>query len=173
MKMDGIEPFDLDLTLKDASLDPNVRVSRRIVAGICIGMPFEDAYYSVRELREAIEWIHEGEPKGKAKLTTILGNQCDDFQRAIYYALAGKGIVLILDDLLWLEELLNIRGEFAGELHRMKRPTMPLISPYVAAEPDGPVGRFDADFEIGASWSFDPGPGYLAHDQVVDPKLSL
>lgn len=36
MKMDGIEPFDLDLTLKDASLDPNVRVSRRIVAGILV-----------------------------------------------------------------------------------------------------------------------------------------
>ena len=172
MKMDGIEPFDLDLTLKDASLDPNVRVSRRIVAGICIGMPFEDAYYSVRELREAIEWIHAGEPAGKRRLTTILGNRCDDFQRCIFYALAGKGIVLILDDLLWLEGVLEARGRFAGQLMRMKRPVAPLFSPYVEAEPDGPVGRFDPDFEIGASWSFDPGPGYEAFDRMGAPKFA-
>ena len=33
-------------------------------------------------------------------------------------------------------------------------------APYVAAEPDGPVGRFEAEFAIGASWSHDPGPDY-------------
>ena len=97
MKTDCIEAFDLDLTLKDASTDPIIRPTRRMIAAACIGMGPEDAYYSVRELREAIEWIHEGEPSGKRKLTQILGNQCDDFQRCIYYALAGKGIVLILD----------------------------------------------------------------------------
>ncbi|MGR6331280.1 hypothetical protein ACU5AX_19635 [Sphingomonas sp. XXL09] len=172
MKTDCIEAFDLDLTLKDASTDPIIRPTRRMIAAACIGMGPEDAYYSVRELREAIEWIHEGESSGKRKLTQILGNQCDDFQRCIYYALAGKGIVLILDDLLWLEGVLEARGRFAGELFRMKRPTMPLVSPYVAAEPDGPVGRFDTGFEIGASWSFDPGPGYDAVDHVIDPKLS-
>jgi hypothetical protein len=173
MKTDCIEAFDLDLTLKDASSDPSIRPTRRMIAAACIGVGPEDAYYSVRELREAVEWIHEGEPAGKRKLTTILSAPCDDFQRCIYYALAGKGIVLILDDLQWLEEVLQARGKLAGELLRNKRPMLPLVSPYVASEPDGPVGRFDVDFEIGPSWSFDPGPDYEAFDRVVDPKLSL
>lgn len=171
MKTDCIEAIDLDLTLKEASVDPDIRPTRRMIATACIGLGPEDAYYSVRELREAIEWIHAGEPAGKRKLTTILGNRCDDFQRCIFYALAGKGIVLILDDLLWLEGVLEARGRFAGQLMRMKRPVAPLFSPYIEAEPDGPVGRFDPDFEIGASWSFDPGPGYEAFDRMAGREL--
>ena len=48
------ERFDLDITLRDAALDSEIRPTRRMIANASIGMHVEDAYYSVRELREAV-----------------------------------------------------------------------------------------------------------------------
>jgi len=149
--------FDLDITLRDASLDPSNPPSQRMIAAAAIGMDVEDAYYSVRELREAVSWVHEGELGGKRKLAAILSNEgSDDFQRCIYYCLAGRGVVDMLDDLTWLEGLLEHRGRIAGKLMRAKIRMMPLVSPYVAKEPDGPVGVIDEDFRQGPSWWLDP-----------------
>ena len=153
-------PIDLDLTLRDASLNPDVRETRRAIAAASIGVEPDDAYYSVRELREACEWIHESDPAGKKKLVQILGTACDDYQRCIYYNLAGRGVCVLLDDLRWLEEILLGRGRVAGFVHRRKLPRLLAKAPYVAAEPDGPLGKFEPEFAIGASWSHDPGPDY-------------
>src|SRR3546814_4674915 len=85
------EPFDLDVTLRDAALDDQNRPTRRMLANAAIGMHVEDAYYSVRELREAMSWVHEGETGGKRKLASILSTPAgDDFQRCIYFCLAGR-----------------------------------------------------------------------------------
>lgn len=148
--------FDLDVTLRDAALDPETRPERRAIANVAIGMAPDDAYYSVRELREAVAWVHEGVAGGRTKLAAILGNLCDDYQRAIFYNLAGRGIVVMLDDLLWLERLLEARGRIAGAAARGRVPTAPLPEPYVADVADGPVGRFDDGFELGPSWWLEP-----------------
>ncbi|KKW90261.1 hypothetical protein [Sphingobium chungbukense] len=153
-----VEPFDLDVTLRDAALDERNRPTRRMIANAAIGMHIEDAYYSVRELREAVSWIHEGEMGGKRKLLSILGNRlCDDFQRCIYFCLAGRGVVEMLDDLMWLEDLLAARGRVAGDIHRRKIRSRPLAAPYVADEPDGPIVDVNDDFRQGRSWWADPG----------------
>lgn len=149
--------FDLDIAMRDAALDPEVRPSRRMIANAAIGMHVEDAYYSARELREAVDWVHEGVPGGKAKLASILANtQGDDYQRCLYFCLAGRGVVGMLDDLMWLEDLLERRGLVAGENHRLKVRAMPLVSPYVADAPDGPLVEMSADFAQGPSWWADP-----------------
>ena len=151
------EHFDLDVTLRDASLDRHIRPTQRMIAGASLGMEVEDAYYSVRELREAVQWVHEGEIAGKARLAAILSNDgTDDYQRCIYYCLAGRGIVNMLDDLMWLEDLLERRGRVAGKLVRAKVRAMPLLDPYVSKEPDGPLGRIDAGFRQGPSWYLAP-----------------
>lgn len=152
-----LQPFDLDVTLRDAALDAQNRPSRRMVANAAIGMHVEDAYYSVRELREAVSWIHEGETGGKRKLASVLSNPAgDDFQRCIYFCLAGRGVVEMLDDLMWLEALLEARGRVAGRVHRQKIQAFPLTAPYVADEPDGPVVEGTEDFRQGRSWWVDP-----------------
>lgn len=149
--------FDLDIALRDASLDPENRPTRRMIANAAIGMDADDAYYSVRELREAVSWVHEGVPAGKLKLSEILANDgSDDFQRCIYFSLAGRGVVAMLDDLEWLEDLLERRGRVAGEQKRLKASLMPLVNPYVAAVPDGPIVKLDRDFDQGPSWWSDP-----------------
>ncbi|WP_010339705.1 hypothetical protein [Sphingobium yanoikuyae] len=151
------EHFDLDITLRDAALDADNLPTRRMIANASIGMHVEDAYYSVRELREAVSWVHEGIPAGKGKLTGILANDgADDFQRCIYFCLAGRGVVGMLDDLEWLEDLLERRGRVAGEQGRLKATRIPLTNPYVSDAPDGPMVKMDAAFEQGPSWWADP-----------------
>jgi hypothetical protein len=149
--------FDLDITLRDAALDANNRPTQRMIANAAIGMHVEDAYYSTRELREAVRWVHEGVPAGKLKLAAILANDgADDFQRCLYFCLAGRGVVGMLDDLEWLEDLLERRGRVAGEQKRLKASLMPLTNPYVADAPDGPLVTMDGGFEQGPSWWADP-----------------
>lgn len=151
-----LDHFDLDVSLRDSALDEQNRPTRRMIANAAIGMHVEDAYYSVRELREAVNWIHEGEPGGKRKLASILSNPVgDDFQRCVYFCLAGRGVVEMLDDLMWLEELLEARGRIAGDMHRRKVRVRPLAAPYVADEPDGPVVSPAEDFQQGRSWWID------------------
>lgn len=151
--------FDLDVTLRDASLDEQNRPTRRMIANACIGIEAFEAYYSVRELFEALEAVHEGRSGAKARLARILATQCDDFQRCIYFCLAGRGVVQMLDDLDWLLKLLEGRSVISADLFRAGDYPMPTASPYVAAQPDGPVVSADAAFEEGPSWYLDPQLG--------------
>ena len=146
---------DVEIGLRDAAVDANVRPSRRMIANACLGVGLEDAYYSVRELREAINRIHDGEIKARRRLAEILANGCDDFQRCIYYALAGRGVIAMLEDLVWLEGLLKVRGGFGATALANGGRIMPLVNPYVASEPDGPLPAI-ADFNLGPSWYLDP-----------------
>lgn len=150
--------FDLDITLRDAACDENTSPTRRAIANLCIGMDVDDAYYSVRELREAVADILEDATDGRGKLRTILANRCDDFQRAIYYSLAGRGVMDMVEALDWLLALLEARGRMAARLGRAHINRKPLVSPYVAEEPDGPVIAADHDFALGRSWFVDRGP---------------
>src|SRR3546814_16878500 len=74
------EPFDLDVTLRDAALDDPNRPTRRMPANAAIGMHVEDAYYSVPELRAAVSWIHWWETGGKSNPDPLPTNPAgDDF----------------------------------------------------------------------------------------------
>lgn len=110
--------FDLDIGLRDAACDPELLPQQRVVANLSLGMEIDDAYLSVRELHQAVDWVHHGVPEGRAKLAAILSNGCDDFQRALYFALAGRGVIEMLDTLEWLQGLLKARGRIAASLSR-------------------------------------------------------
>ena len=148
--------FDTDIVLRDASVDPANRPTQRMIANAAIGVEVDDAYYALRELREAVSWVHEGDPRGKPKLKRMLANACDDYQRCLYYALAGRGIVQMLDDLEWLEEILEARARTLGAVRRAKGHCMPRTSPYVSTEPDGILPEAEGTFQQGPSWYLDP-----------------
>ena len=153
-----LNEFDLDIALRDASCDPGMLPARRAIAALAIGIDVDDAYLSVRELREAVSLVHENAPGGRAKLAAILSNSCDDFQRAIYYCLAGRGVVEMADAMDWLLGILKARGRTAAWLSRSRVRRKDLVSPYVAETPDGPVVSASADFELGQSWFVERGP---------------
>ena len=153
MKMNEmLDGFDLDIGLRDVSCDPETPPVRRAIAALCIGVGIDDAWLSVRELREAVSLVHEGAEGSKARLAAILSNPCDDFQRAIYYCLAGRGIVEMAEAMDWLIGLLKSRGRTAAWLSRSRLRRKDLVSPYVAEAPDGPLVSPDADFALGRSW---------------------
>jgi hypothetical protein len=149
--------FDLDIALRDASCDPDRLPVHRAIAALCIGMDVDDAFYSVRELREAVTLVLNDAVGGREKFVRILANRCDDFQRALYYVLAGRGVVAMLEALDWLSGLLVARGRVAGSLSRRRIPPKPLQSPYVSEEPDGPIVAGDIQFPLGRSWLVERG----------------
>ncbi len=151
--------FDLDIQLRDEALDPLNTPAKRMVANASIGIEPFDAYYSTRELREAVEGVFQGEPGAKKRLARILGTECDDYQRCLYYQLAGRGIVQMLDVLCWLEEILAKRTIISADLFRAKTWPAVMVNPYVAAQPDGPLVSADPNFEEGPSWYLDPDLG--------------
>lgn len=150
--------FDLDIALRDASCDPELLPAHRAITALCIGMAIDDAFYSVRELREALTQVLNDAEGGREKLVGILANRCDDFQRALYYALAGRGVVAMLEALDWLSGVLVARGRVARSLSRRRISHRPLQSPYVSEEPDGPIVAGDTRFPLGRSWSVERGP---------------
>ena len=149
--------FDLDIALRDASCDPDRLPVHRAIAALCIGMDVDDAFYSVRELREAVTLVLNDAVGGREKLVRILANRCDDFQRALYYALAGRGVVAMLEALDWLSGVLVARGRVASSLSRKHIARKPLHSPYVGAEPDGPIAAENIQFPLGRSWLVERG----------------
>ncbi len=154
-----LDAFDLDIGLRDASCDPEVLPVRRAIATLCIGVDVDDAWLSVRELREAVSLVHEGAEGSKARLAAILSNPCDDFQRAIYYCLAGRGVAQMTGAMDWLLGILKARGRTAAWLSRSGLRRKNLVSPYVAEAPDGPLVSADPYFELGRSWFVERGPG--------------
>src|SRR3546814_11110478 len=66
------EPFDLDVTLRDAALDAQNRPTRRMLANAAIGIHGAYAFYSVRVLRVATPSVHERATRRKRKPASIL-----------------------------------------------------------------------------------------------------
>lgn len=160
MNMNAVlDAFDLDIALRDVSCDPEILPVRRAIAALCIGVDLDDAYLSVRELREAVSLVHEGAEGSKARLAAVLSNSCDDFQRSIYYCLAGRGVAQMAEAMDWLLDILKARGRTAAWLSRSRLRRKDLVSPYVAEAPDGPLVSADPYFELGRSWFVESGPG--------------
>jgi hypothetical protein len=146
--------FDLDIALRDASCDPDRLPVHRAIAALCIGMDVDDAFYSVRELREAVTLVLNDAVGGREKFVRILANRCDDFQRALYYVLAGRGVVAMLEALDWLSGLLVARGRVAGSLSRRRIPPPSRYNrPMSARNPMGRSWRETSSFRLG-------GPGW-------------
>lgn len=158
-KSSDVGSLDLDITLRDAAVDETNRPTRRMLANACVGVDAFDAYYATLELFDALQSVHEGIAGGKAKLARILSTHCDDFQRCLYYSLAGRGVIQMLSDLEWLFSMLRARTEISAALLRSGGAVRSGNPPYVSAEPDGPVVSGDTDFELGASWFLDPALG--------------
>src|SRR3546814_14404839 len=89
-----LDPFDCDVALRDAALDESNRPTQRMIANASPGMHLEGAYYSVRELREAVTWVPEGVVGGTRQLASPLANpDGHGFQRGIPLRPGGRGAV--------------------------------------------------------------------------------
>ncbi|NJM50192.1 MAG: hypothetical protein HC843_04355 [Sphingomonadales bacterium] len=87
------DAFDLDVELRDIADNSDEFPTLRALALLSIGMPLHDGYMSCRELLEILHWCADGRPEGKERLAKLLGTDCDDYQRALYYTLAAAAVM--------------------------------------------------------------------------------
>jgi hypothetical protein len=144
------DTFDIELGLKDAFDDTTQQPSRRILAALSIGMPPGDAFHAARELHNAVQLIVGGTRRGRIKLAEILGARCDDYQRALWYAVAGRNHFGVLSDLGWLVEQLDARLKVAIEMSNNGLSVVTDDAPYACDGPCGPIGVFTSDFDVSA-----------------------
>lgn len=129
----GKEPAlsEIDHPLYALTLDLKSHPLTRVLAGLCIGVGLDDAVLSATELLEAMEdfWVDRKYVGGR--LSAILANECDDFQRALFFAGVGRARPIVKEAMTIVIEALHRRvliwknvGGNAGVL-------VPLTSPYV------------------------------------------
>jgi hypothetical protein len=142
-----VDVFDLDLGLIDHRDDVDLHWSRRALAGLSVGMPAGDAFHAARELMNAVQLIVSGSRRGRVKLAEILGNKCDDYQRALWYTVSGRDPFGVLADLSWLVGELEARLKAAVEMNAKGISVTTGTSPYACNGPKGPVGVFSSEFD--------------------------
>jgi len=147
--LDGI---DVDLTLLEMRDNPDEPWTRRALAGASVGVEPMDAYEEAEELVEAVRLMVGGDPQGKVELARILGKDGNDYQRNLWYAVAGRGALSVAADLHWLMAVLATRAEVWLGQKGWDRAVTKQPDPYVTDRPEGPVGRFRSSFELGEHW---------------------
>ena len=141
--------FDDDILLREALDDAALHISRRVLAGIAIGRPVDDAYHALFDLHAAAEMaalderadVFIEERTGTVLLDHILAQPSDHYLRALWYAVADAGYREAADHLAWLLELLRGRGAAAKIARAAGRPPVQLRSSTVDYQ-DGPE-RYD------------------------------
>ena len=85
-----LEGIDVDAALYDIRDDDTQAWEVRALAGASIGIDPIAGLRAVIELSTAMERIVRGENDGKAQLASILGRAGDDYQRCLWYTVAGR-----------------------------------------------------------------------------------
>jgi hypothetical protein len=104
-------------------------------------------------LFEVVSGLMAGKVEAKSALAAILGGQGNDYQRCLWYNLAGRDPLGTAVDLGRLVELLAGRAALARRGAVLGSGVVAEREPYVTDAADGPLGVFSDDFTLGAQWS--------------------
>lgn len=122
---------ELDMPLLGLTLDPQRHPLTRVLAGLCIGVGLDDAMLSGTELLEAMEEFWKDGTYVGGRLSAILANECDDFQRALFFATVGRARPMVKDAMMEVIEALQRRGGIWNEARDGQSGLQALSSPYV------------------------------------------
>ena len=144
--------LDLDLGLIEIRDCADEHWTLRALAGASVGIEPEDGYSAAAELAEAVNGLMAGVDSAKVALAAILGGRGNDFQRCLWYALAGRDPLGTAVDLGRLVELLGARRSLARKAAVAGTGVAIAPVPYVTDEADGPLGVFSHRFTLGPQW---------------------
>src|SRR3546814_3316108 len=105
-----LEGIDVDAALYDMRDDDTQAWEVRALAGASIGIEPIAGLRAGIELSTAMERIVRGENDGKAQLASILGRAGDDYQRCLWYTVAGRDPLAVATSFGELEQLLAARA---------------------------------------------------------------
>src|SRR3546814_13127129 len=141
--------FDIDGALYDVRDDDSQTWKARALAGASIGIDAIAGFRAVLELCEAMNRIVRGEDDGKRRLAEILGRDGDDYQRCLWYSVAGRDPLAVATCFSELEKLLAARASLWVETSRRGLATSKTDNPYWTSSPEGPRAKVDAQFGLG------------------------
>lgn len=144
--------IDIDLGLTEIRDSVDEQWTLRALAGASVGVEAGDAYAAARELSDIVNGLMAGIDGSKAALATILGGRGNDYQRCLWYNLAGRDPLGTAVDLARLVQLLGRRRELAREAASAMTGVSIAHDPYVTDEVDGPLGSFSGEFTLGRQW---------------------
>jgi hypothetical protein len=143
----------LDLGLTEVRDCADEHWTMRALAGASVGVDPEDALSAASELSRAVDGLMAGHAGAKAALAAILGGRGNDYQRCLWYMLAGRDPLGTAVDLGRLVALLGGRAALARDAAVNGSGVRVEADPYVTDEADGPLGVFSSDFTLGGHWS--------------------
>jgi hypothetical protein len=147
------DDVDLDLGLIEVRDNPDEHWTMRALAGHSVGMPVEAGYRAALDLQRAVGLLANGVETGKKELTKILGADRIDYQRALFYALAGRGPIAMVTDLNRLVYLMRARQSVAGWAKAKGLITTRQNSPYCGYDgPEVSPGQYCANFDLKDAW---------------------
>lgn len=144
--------IDIDLGLTEVRDCSDEHWTMRALAGASVGVDPEDALSAASELSRAVNGLMAGRPDAKHALATILGGCGTDYQRCLWYNLAGRDPLGTAVDLGRLAELLAARAQLARDAAIGGSGVVISPDPYVTDGTDGPLGLFSSDFTLGRQW---------------------
>jgi hypothetical protein len=144
--------LEIDLGLIEVRDNFDEHWTMRALAGSSVGVDPEDSLSAASELSQAVNGLMAAMPVAKTELATILGSPGNDYQRCLWYTLAGRDPLGTAVDLGRLVELLAARAQLAREAAVMGSGVVVSPDPYVSDAADGPLGAYSADFTLGTQW---------------------
>jgi hypothetical protein len=145
--------IEIDLGLAEVRDCPDEHWTMRALAGASVGVDPEDALSAATELSGAVNGLMAGHHGAKAALATVLGACGNDYQRCLWYVLAGRDPLGTSVDLGRLVELLGGRAALSRDAAVNGTGVRMEADPYVTDKVDGPLGVFAGDFTLGSQWS--------------------
>lgn len=126
--------YDFELPLRDALNDPGLDPTRRALAVLAIGTKLDDGHLAALELAETAgqlaadreAGVSDEAGQGAARIRTILGALCDDYQRALWFAVSRHAPETAAGHLRWLAKVMGDRAAMFRVI-RENRAGMPLL----------------------------------------------
>ncbi|BAI96650.1 hypothetical protein Sj15T_09560 [Sphingobium sp. TA15] len=146
-----LEPYDINLPLRDALEDSTLSPDRRALAAVAFRQEPNDSLYSAVEVLEAFQALEadieaqlptDASSEGEARIRHILEGEGDDYQRRLYYILSERPVSQAIRDLEWLTDLLYGRARMVRTLREagVDLPRFPGVDRGADDDSTGPIG---------------------------------
>ena len=143
-----LDAINVDTALIDAAEHEFTHPVLKVFLLLSIGTDPEAAYDAAEELASALNQLARDETVAKHRLAQILGRPGRDYQRALFYSVAGRGIYSNAAQLNALVPLLQARRDVWASMTQAGRPVSTQGQSYLAPAGEGPQGTFNPDFEL-------------------------
>jgi hypothetical protein len=143
---------NIDATLIETRDDEHLPWEVRALAGASVGVEPVAGLQAVIELEIALTAVLRGDHLGKGALARILSAPGQDYQRALWFNLAGRHPLTVASGLTQLLKLMTVRTEMWLSAQRLGLEPTKEPEPYFTQRQEGPRGIYSPAFALGNHW---------------------